>query len=375
MNALREEKLTVTNGRRNRQRQRISKFPAKRSAEQSESLKVGAQWWSAMAQINQPNATGAPLVTCDDFLKAAARKSKASSATSADFATPSSYPEVVSSQERGRPDALTLYMRAVGEVPLLKPDQELELAARIREGDDAAREHMIRANLRFVIKIAREYEHIGMPLLDLINEGNMGLMLAVDRFDPRKGAKLTTYAVLWIRQSIRRALASQGKTIRMPVYAVDQVYHLGRAEVRLRERFGREATDTELGTELNLTAERIGELRTAAVRPASLDAPMGDDETSRLADVVADENAEIPGSSLDKEASFEILREVLPKLPPREADILRMRFGLEGGVEKTLEEIGAMMRLTRERIRQLQNVALVRLRRLMEKRDCLSTAA
>ena len=372
MNALREEKLPVSSGRQNRQRQRISKFPAKRSAEQSESLKVGAQWWSAMVQINQPNAAAAQLVTCDDFLKAAAREPKASSA---DVATPSSDSEVVSSQERSRPDALTLYMRAVGEVPLLKPGQELELAARIREGDDAAREHMIRANLRFVIKIAREYEHIGMPLLDLINEGNMGLMLAVDRFDPRKGAKLTTYAVLWIRQSIRRALASQGKTIRMPVYAVDQVYHLGRAEVRLRERFGREATDTELGTELNLTAERIGELRTAAVRPASLDAPMGDDETSRLADVVADENAEIPGSSLDKEASFEILREVLPKLPPREADILRMRFGLEGGVEKTLEEIGAMMRLTRERIRQLQNVALVRLRRLMEKRDCISTAA
>ena len=375
MNALREEKLPVSSGRQNRQRQRISKFPAKRSAEQSESLKVGAQWWSAMVQINQPNAASAQLVTCDDFLKAAAREPKASSVTSADVATPSSDSEVVSSQERSRPDALTLYMRAVGEVPLLKPGQELELAARIREGDDAAREHMIRANLRFVIKIAREYEHIGMPLLDLINEGNMGLMLAVDRFDPRKGAKLTTYAVLWIRQSIRRALASQGKTIRMPVYAVDQVYHLGRAEVRLRECFGREATDTELGTELNLTAERIGELRTAAVRPASLDAPMGDDETSRLADVVADENAEIPGSSLDKEASFEILREVLPKLPPREADILRMRFGLEGGVEKTLEEIGAMMRLTRERIRQLQNVALVRLRRLMEKRDCISTAA
>ena len=204
-----------------------------------------------------------------------------------------------------------------------------------------------------------------MPLLGLINEGNMGLMLAVDRFDPRKGAKLTTYSALWIRQSIRRALASQGKTIRMPVYAVDQVYHLGRAEVRLRERFGREATETELATELNLKVERIGELRTAAVRPASLDAPIGDDETSRLADVVADENAEVPGSSLDKEASFEILREVLPKLPPR----------LEGGVEKTLEEIGAMMRLTRERIRQLQNVALTRLRRLMEKRDCVSTVA
>jgi DNA-directed RNA polymerase sigma subunit (sigma70/sigma32) len=125
-------------------------------------------------------------------------------------------------------------------------------------------------------------------------------MLAVDRFDPRKGAKLSTYSVLWIRQSIRRALASQGKTIRLPIYAVDQVYHLGRAEMRLRERLGREASEAELATELDLTAGRIGELRTAVIRPASLDAPMGDDDTSRLADVVADENAELPGSALDK---------------------------------------------------------------------------
>jgi RNA polymerase primary sigma factor len=266
-------------------------------------------------------------------------------------------------------------MRSVGEVSLLTPAQEIELAARIRRGDEVARDWMIRANLRFVIKIAREYEHLGLPLLDLINEGNIGLMLAVDRFDPRKGAKLTTYSVLWIRQSIRRALASQGKTIRMPVYAVDQVYHLGRAEMRLRERLGRDATEAELAAELGLTSDRIAELRIGALRPVSLDAPLGDDDTSRLADIVADENAERPGAFLDHEDSFAVLREVLPKLPPREAAILRLRFGLEGGVQKTLEEIGALMRLTRERIRQLQNVALLRLRRLMEERDCVSTAA
>lgn len=338
---------------------RMAKLLVTPAGEQSKSLKAGAQWWSAMTQINQPAVPSA----------------KASSHSVANVFTRASASEAAASQERARPDALSLYMRAVGEVPLLKPDQEIALATRIREGDDAAREHMIRANLRFVIKIAREYEHIGMPLLDLINEGNMGLMLAVDRFDPRKGAKLTTYSSFWIRQSIRRALASQGKTIRMPVYAVDQVYHLGRAELRLRERLGREATETELAAELHLTPERIGELRIAAIRPASLDAPLGDDDTSRLADVVADENAEMPGSALDKEASFNLLREVLPQLPTREATILRMRFGLEGGVEKTLEEIGVMMRLTRERIRQLQNVALLRLRGLMEKRDCITTAA
>ena len=288
---------------------------------------------------------------------------------------PSADSESYPNTERARPDALALYMRSVGEVALLTPQQEIELAARIRTGDAAAREWMIRANLRFVIKIARQYDYLGMPLLDLINEGNIGLMLAVDRFDPAKGAKLSTYSVLWIRQSIRRALASQGKTIRMPVHAVDQIYHLGRAETRLRGQFGRDATETELAAEIGLTADRIGELRIAALRPVSLDAPLGDDDSSRLADVVADENAELPGSTLDKEISFALLKEVLPKLPSREATILRLRFGLEGGVEKTLEEIGALMRLTRERIRQLQNGALNRLRLLLEERDYASSSA
>lgn len=272
-------------------------------------------------------------------------------------------------------DALSMYMRAVGEVPLLTPKEEAKLASRIRRGDEQAREHMIRANLRFVIKMAREYEHLGLPLLDLINEGNIGLMLAVDRFDPRKGAKLTTYSSWWIRQSIRRALASQGKTIRLPVYVVDQVYHLGKAEVRLREHLGREATPEELAQELKLSVDRVSELLIARVRPTSLDAPMGDDDSSRLADVVADENAEVPGQNLDAGTSLELLRELLPKLPAREASILRLRFGLDGGVEKTLEEIGELMRLTRERIRQLQNVALNKLRRMMQERDSVVVAA
>lgn len=268
-----------------------------------------------------------------------------------------------------------MYMRAVGEVPLLTVKEETALAAKIRRGDEKAREHLIRANLRFVIKIAREYEHLGLPLLDLINEGNIGLMLAVDRFDPRKGAKLTTYSSWWIRQSIRRALASQGKTIRLPVYVVDQVYHLGKVEMRLREELGRDATPEELAEEMRLSTVRVSELLTARVRPTSLDAPLGDDESSRLADVVADENAEVPGQRLDEGTSLEMLRELLPKLPAREASILRLRFGLDGGGEKTLEEIGALMRLTRERIRQLQNVALAKLRRMMHERDSVVVAA
>jgi RNA polymerase primary sigma factor len=280
------------------------------------------------------------------------------------------------SLERCRPDALSLYLRSAGEVPLLTPEEEAALAARVRSGDSAARERMIRANLRFVIKIAREYENLGLPLLDLISEGNIGLMIAVDRFDSRRGAKLTTYSVLWIRQRIRRALARQGKTIRMPDYAVMHVYHLGRAEMRLREELGRDATEGELAAELGLKSDRIAELRVAAIRPASLDAPLGDGDCSRLADVVADENAELPATGLERHESYKLLNEVLPKLPEREAAILRLRFGLVGGgAEKTLEEIGSMMHLTRERIRQLQNVALARLRRLMEGRDSVATAA
>jgi RNA polymerase primary sigma factor len=270
---------------------------------------------------------------------------------------------------------LGLYMRDAGSVPLLTPKEEAALARRIRRGDETAREHLIRANLRFVIKIAREYEHLGLPLLDLINEGNIGLMLAVDRFDPRKGAKLTTYSSWWIRQSIRRALASQGKTIRLPVYVVDQVYHLSLAESRLREAFGREATPAELAEELGLSVDRVSELLSARIRPASLDAPLGGEDSSRLADVVPDENAELPGQNLDTESTFKLLRELLPKLPTREATILKLRFGLGDCAEKTLEEIGAMMRLTRERIRQLQNSALAKLRRMMEEREAVVVAA
>lgn len=270
---------------------------------------------------------------------------------------------------------LSMYMRDAGQVPLLTAQEEIQLAKRIRRGDAAAREHMIRANLRFVIKIAREYEHLGLPLLDLINEGNIGLMIAVDRFDPRKGAKLSTYSSWWIRQSIRRALATQGKTIRLPVYAADQVYHMSRAELRLREQLGRDATERELADELGLSSDRIGELRVASLRPASLDAPLGDDDSSRLSEVIADENAHLPGEDLDRESQLDLMRAQLPKLPAREAHILRLRFGLDGGPERTLEDIGAMMNLTRERIRQLQNLALSRLRTLMTEQESFAMTA
>ncbi len=262
--------------------------------------------------------------------------------------------------------AITLYMREAGQVPLLTPQEEIELAARIKKGDAAAREHMIRANLRLVVKIAREYEGLGLPLLDLINEGNIGLMKAVERFDPAKGGKLSTYSSWWIKQSIRRALANQGKTIRLPVHVADKIYHLRLAELRLQETLGREPTEEELAQELNTTPKKVAALRSAAIRPASLDAPLGDEDSSRLGEVVPDESSPNPAEVLERRTTAAKVLELVNRLPEREASILRFRFGLHGGPEKTLEEVGRKFGVTRERVRQLQNLALHKLRRMLE---------
>lgn len=266
----------------------------------------------------------------------------------------------------GQDSLLSLYIREIGQVALLTAKEEAVLAARIQRGDAAARDHMIRANLRLVIKIAREYENLGMPLLDLINEGNIGLMRAVEKFDPKKGGKLSTYAALWIRQQIRRALASQGKTIRLPVHVADRIYHLSQAEYRLRAQLGREATDEELAQALNISVLKLGRLRRAAARPASLDAPLGEDSASTVAEVVADEHAATPFEQLQNHTETAIVRQLVARLSEREAKILRLRFGLESGQEQTLESIGSKLKLTRERIRQLQNLALHKLRQMLE---------
>ena len=280
-----------------------------------------------------------------------------------------------SSGDASADSILSLYMREVGQVNLLTPAEEVQLAARIKRGDEAARELMIRANLRFVVKIAREYENLGMPLLDLINEGNIGLMKAVERFDPAKGGKLTTYSSLWIKQQIRRALASQGKTIRLPVHIADKIYQLGQAEVRLRHLLGRDATDEELAHELGVKPNKISRLRRAALRPASLDAPLGDQDSSTVAEVVADENAGTPFEHLIGKSEADLIGQLVEHLPEREANIIRFRFGLDGGQERTLEDVGRKFKLTRERIRQLQNVALTKLRRMLEEPSAMPLAA
>jgi len=271
--------------------------------------------------------------------------------------------------------AFHLYIREIGETKLLTPAEEIALARRIQKGDGKAREHMIKANLRLVVKIARDYEGYGLPLLDLINEGNIGLMRAVEKFDPDKGAKLSTYAAWWIKQSIRRALSDQSKTIRIPVHATDKLLHIRRTSSRLEEELGREPTAEEIGEELDLPAKQVRELQRAAIRPASLDAPLGDDDSSRVGDVIADERASTPYEDLEGKTNADLVREVIGILDPREVTILRYRFGLDGGGEKTLEEVGEKFGVTRERIRQIQNVALRKLRRKIEKLEAITVAA
>jgi len=271
--------------------------------------------------------------------------------------------------------AFHLYVREIGQTKLLTPQEEVQLAKRIQKGDAKAREHMIKANLRLVVKIARDYENFGLPLLDLINEGNIGLMRAVEKFDPEKGAKLSTYAAWWIKQSIRRALSDQSKTIRIPVHATDKLLHIRRTSAKLEEELGREPTAEEIGAELDIPAKQVSQLQTAAIRPASLDAPLGDDESNRIADVIADERATSPYDELEEKTNVDMVRQVIGILDPREMTILRYRFGLDGGNEKTLEEVGEKFGVTRERIRQIQNVALKKLRKTIEKLDAVTVAA
>ena len=195
-------------------------------------------------------------------------------------------------------------------------------------------------------------------------------MKAVERFDPKKGGKLSTYGAWWIKQSIKRALANQGKTIRLPVHLVDKISKMRRVAMQLQEEFGREPTDEELGEAMEMTASRVAQLRTAAIRPASLDAPVGDEGDSHLfGDIIEDEQAETPYEQLEEKTVTSMLRDMVKTLPPREATILTFRFGLDGGSERTLEEVGQKFGVTRERVRQIQNIALRKLRRMIERRE------
>ncbi|QSR86170.1 RNA polymerase sigma factor RpoD/SigA [Candidatus Methylacidiphilum infernorum] len=266
--------------------------------------------------------------------------------------------------------ALKLYLREISQIPLLTKEKEVELAKRIQQGDQEARRQMIQANLRLVVKIAHDYANSGLPLADLISEGNIGLMKAVDRFDPSKGGKLSTYAAWWIKQSIKRALANQSKTIRLPVHLVDKIAKMRRVAMQLSEILGRDPTDEELAEELGMSTTKVAELRTIAIRPASLDATVGEEEDgTALGELVKDESAASPDQSVLDQNLKNTIMELLPKLDERERKILSLRFGLEGNEQMTLEEIGKEFHVTRERIRQLQNIALRKIRKELEKQE------
>ena len=265
--------------------------------------------------------------------------------------------------------SIKVYLREIGRIPLLTPQQEIELAAKIKNGDREARALMISSNLRLVVTIAQDYAHLGLPFLDVISEGNIGLTIAVDRFDPSKGAKLSTYAAWWIRQSIKRALSNQGKTIRLPVHLGDKILKMRRVALQMSEELGREPTDDELGEEIGIASGKVSQLQTAAIRPASLDAPIGDADLTEFGESVADEEARTP---------FELLRDkdlqnkvdgLLDELNDREKKIISQRFGFGGGERKTLQQIGNKLGVSRERIRQLENTALVKLRRALSQRE------
>ena len=259
-------------------------------------------------------------------------------------------------------DPIRLYLREIGKIPLLPPEQEMDLAKRMSEGDEDARRQMSEANLRLVVSIAKRYVGRGMHLLDLIQEGNLGLMKAVEKFDYTKGYKFSTYATWWIRQAITRAIADQARTIRIPVHMVETINRVLRTSHSMVQKLGREPTTDEIAQELHMDVSKVEEILKIAQEPVSLETPIGEEEDSHLGDFIQDDEASQPS----EEASYTLLREqledVLSTLTPREEEVLRMRFGLRDGKPHTLEEVGKEFDVTRERIRQIESKALRKLR-------------
>jgi RNA polymerase sigma factor, sigma-70 family len=259
-------------------------------------------------------------------------------------------------------DPVRMYLKEIGRVPLLNADQEIDLAKRIENNDDEAKQELAEANLRLVVSIAKRYVGRGMSFLDLIQEGNMGLMKAVDKFDYRLGFKFSTYATWWIRQAITRAIADQARTIRIPVHMVETINKLIRIQRQLLQDLGREPTPEEIGAEMDMSTDKVREILKIAQEPVSLETPIGEEDDSHLGDFIEDKDATSP----EQHASYELLKgqleEVLDTLTDREENVLRLRFGLNDGRTRTLEEVGRVFGVTRERIRQIEAKALRKLR-------------
>ena len=259
-------------------------------------------------------------------------------------------------------DPVRMYLREIGRIPLLSYDEELEIAEKVLEGDEDAKQRLAESNLRLVVSIAKKYVGRGMLFLDLIQEGNMGLIKAVDKFDYKKGFKFSTYATWWIRQAITRAIADQARTIRIPVHMVETINKLIRTSRHLLQRLGREPSPEEIAEELEMPVEKVMEIQTIEQEPVSLAKPIGEEDDSHLGDFIQDEDSPAPHDSAAYTLLKEQLEEVMNTLTPREAKVLKLRFGLEDGKARTLEEVGREFEVTRERIRQIEAKALRKLR-------------
>lgn len=259
-------------------------------------------------------------------------------------------------------DPVRMYLREIGRIPLLSYDEELELAKKVLAGDEAAKQKLAESNLRLVVSIAKKYVGRGMLFLDLIQEGNMGLIKAVEKFDYTKGYKFSTYATWWIRQAITRAIADQARTIRIPVHMVETINKLIRTSRHLLQQLGREPTPEEIAAEMEIPVERVAEIQKIAQDPVSLETPIGEEDDSHLGDFIQDEESPAPHDAASYTMLREQLEEVMNTLTPREAKVLKLRFGLEDGKSRTLEEVGKEFNVTRERIRQIEAKALRKLR-------------
>ena len=259
-------------------------------------------------------------------------------------------------------DPVRMYLKEIGKVPLLSADEEIELAKRMELGDEEAKKKLAEANLRLVVSIAKRYVGRGMLFLDLIQEGNLGLIKAVEKFDYRKGYKFSTYATWWIRQAITRAIADQARTIRIPVHMVETINKLIRVSRQLLQELGREPSPQEIADEMDIPVERVREILKISQEPVSLETPIGEEEDSHLGDFIQDDNVPVPAEAAAFTLLKEQLNEVLGTLTEREQKVLKLRFGLEDGRARTLEEVGKVFNVTRERIRQIEAKALRKLR-------------
>ena len=258
--------------------------------------------------------------------------------------------------------SLDKYLQEIGREELVSPEEEVELAQRIRKGDQRALEKLTRANLRFVVSVAKQYQNQGLSLPDLINEGNLGLIKAVEKFDYTKGYKFSTYATWWIRQAITRSIADQARTIRIPVHMVETITKVKKVSSQLLHENGHEPTPQEIADRLGITVDRVREILRISQDPVSLETPIGEEEDSHLGDFIPDEDAPAPAEAASRTLLKEQLSEILGTLTPREEKVLRLRFGLEDGRPRTLEEVGKEFDVTRERIRQIEAKALRKLR-------------